>query len=86
MSLVATMAEATLLAQKAAKEEAKNAAEMIEFQREDLKMQGEELNANREEWNSEAKASRLERKTVAKILQKIWEMLCLRVVRLLLNL
>jgi hypothetical protein len=31
-------------------------------------MQGEELNANREEWNSEAKASRLERKTVAKIL------------------
>jgi len=31
MSLVATMAEATLLAQKAAKEEAENAAEMIEF-------------------------------------------------------
>ncbi len=34
------------LAQKAAMEEAKNAAEMIAFQREDLKMRAEELKAD----------------------------------------
>jgi hypothetical protein len=75
-SPAATMAEASLLAQKAAMEEAKNAAEMIAFQREDLKMRAEELKAIREERITEAKASRLERKTTAKVLQKIVEKLC----------
>jgi len=40
-------------------------------------MQAEELKANREERITEAKASRFERKTMAKVLQKIVEKLCL---------
>jgi len=75
-SPAATMAEAPLLAQKAAMEEAKNAAAMVAFQREDLKMRADELKAIREEWITKAKASRLERKTMAKVLQKIVEKLC----------
>jgi hypothetical protein len=43
---------------------------MIAFQQHDLKMWAEELKANREEWISDAKASRFEKKTMAKMLQK----------------
>jgi hypothetical protein len=56
--------------------EAKNAAELIAFQHEDLQMQAKELKANRKERITEAKASRLERKTTAKVLQEIVEKLC----------
>jgi hypothetical protein len=75
-SPAATMAEASLLALKAAMEEAKNAAEISAFQREDLIMRADELKAIREERITKAKASRLERKTTAKVLQKIVEKLC----------
>jgi hypothetical protein len=75
-SPAATMAEASLLALKAAMEEAKNATEISTFQREDLIMRADELKAIREERITKAKASRLERKTTAKVLQKIVEKLC----------
>jgi hypothetical protein len=39
-------------------------------------MRADELKAIREEWITEVKASRLERKTTAKVLQKIVEKLC----------
>lgn len=61
------MAEVSLLAQKATMEEAKNAAEMVAIQREDLLMWMEELKGNGEEWVSKAKASRLEKKFLAKV-------------------
>jgi len=66
-SPVATMAEASLLAQKAV---------MQKKPRMQLKWL-QELKVNRREvWISKAKVSRLERITMAKVLQKIKEKLC----------